>query len=91
MECDYFYLRVNNDDMVGDLINVGDVVMINRQSEVGPQDIAAIVNDFGIILRRVDRKGCKFILTASNPDLTQDECNDISIIGRVVKALVKIK
>jgi repressor LexA len=64
---DLFALRVKGDSMVGDHIVDGDVVVVRRQDQVSQGEIAAVLLDDEVTLKRVYRNGDTLELRSSNP------------------------
>lgn len=64
---DLFALRVKGDSMVGDHIIDGDVVVVRRQEEVSQGEIAAVLLDDEVTLKRVYRNAGRLELRSSNP------------------------
>jgi repressor LexA len=62
-----FALRVKGDSMVGDHIIDGDVVVVRRQEHVSQGEIAAVLLDDDVTLKRVYRNGGQLELRSSNP------------------------
>jgi SOS regulatory protein LexA len=85
---DGFALRVKGDSMSGDRILEGDIVIILKQEEVNPSDIAVVaVNGDEATLKRVKLFGDMVMLSPSNtayePQLFP--AKEVSIIGKVVE------
>lgn len=84
-----FILRVKGDSMIGDGIADGDSVVVVKQTEVNPNDIAVVaVNDHEATLKRVKREGDFCMLIPSNPDLQPllVKASEVHIIGKVIQA-----
>jgi len=83
-----FALRVQGDSMSGDRIQEGDVVIVVKQEEVQPHEIAvvAIDGDYAT-LKRVKPAGDMCMLIPSNPTMSPElvPCKDVKIIGKVVE------
>ncbi len=78
-----FALRVRGDSMIGDHILDGDIVFIKRQETVKNGDIAAVLVNGEVTLKRVFVKEDKVILKPSNPDMDPIvvDARDVRIIG----------
>ncbi len=62
-----FALRVKGDSMVGDHIVDGDVVVVRRQEDVSQGEIAAVLLDDEVTLKRVYKDGGHVELRSANP------------------------
>lgn len=84
---DGFALRVKGDSMAGDRIYNGDIVVIVRQKDVLPSDIAVVRVNREVILSRVKKQSDFCILSPSNPAAEPKlvPTNEIEIIGKVVE------
>ena len=82
-----FALRVRGDSMIGDHIVDGDIVFIRRQDTVKNGEIAAVLVDGEVTLKRVYFKGNKIILKPSNPSMSPIEVKDARILGVFVGLL----
>lgn len=87
----YFWLRIIGDSMIGDGILDGDLALIQQTPTFNNGDICAIVinGDEGT-LKHISRKHQSIVLTASNPSyppriFTEEDCNQINIIGKLVE------
>jgi SOS regulatory protein LexA len=83
-----FALRVKGDSMIGDRIQDGDIVIVSKQIEVQPNDIAVVaVNGDHATLKRVKRHGDMCMLVPSNPTMEPQliPAKDIHILGKVVE------
>ncbi len=78
-----FALRVKGDSMIGDHIVDGDIVFIKKQEDVENGEIAAVLVDGEVTLKRVYLKGEKVILRPSNPEMDPIEvdANVVKILG----------
>lgn len=91
-----FALNIKGDSMIGDNINDGDVVFIKQQPVVDNGQIAAVLIDEEATLKRFYKIGNMIQLTPSNPKYepmlyTEDNCDDIRILGLAVATLSEIK
>ncbi|WP_181454694.1 S24 family peptidase [Paenibacillus dendritiformis] len=85
---DGFALKVSDDSMAGDRIYNGDIVVIVKQPDVTPSDIAVVrINNGEATLSRVKKQGDLCILSPSNPAMEPIlvPINEIEIIGKVVE------
>lgn len=83
-----FALRVKGDSMIGDRIHDGDVVIVAKQEEIHPHEIAVVaVNGDHATLKRVKRHGDMCMLIPSNPTMEPQliPAKDVHIIGKVVE------
>lgn len=85
---DGFALEVQGDSMTGDRIYSGDLVIVAKQDEVSPHEIAVVaVNDNDVTLKRVRREGGMCLLIPSNPTMQPSlvPADKVKIIGKVVE------
>lgn len=83
-----FALRVKGDSMSGDRIMDGDIVIVVKQPEVQPHEIAVVaVNGEEATLKRVKIQGDMCMLVPSNPEYEPMlyPAKDVHIIGKVVE------
>lgn len=83
-----FALTVQGDSMIGDRIHDGDMVIIAKQKEVNPHDIAVVVVDRETVtLKRVRKEGTMCLLIPSNPAMQPSlvPAEQVEIIGKVVE------
>jgi repressor LexA len=83
-----FALKVKGDSMIGDRIYDGDIVVVAKQEEVHPHEIAVVaVNGDYATLKRVKRHGNICMLIPSNPTMEPQlvPAEDVHIIGKVVE------
>lgn len=92
---EYFYTRVQGDSMINARIQDGDLALIRRQPDVEDGEIAAVVIDENIFLKRVFKRDNSVILQSENPkyppiicDLSKHNC---SIIGKLKKLIFNIQ
>jgi len=90
---EYFYLVAEGDSMTGARIYDGDLVLIRRQEEVEDGDIAAVLIDENVFLKRVYKQNDALILQSENPNfppIVADPKNDsiIRVIGKLKKAII---
>lgn len=83
-----FALRVKGDSMVGDRIYDGDIVVVAKQNEVQPHEIAVVAVDGEYAtLKRVKHHGETCLLLPSNPSMEPliVPAKDVHILGKVVE------
>ncbi|MEK5176328.1 S24 family peptidase [Heyndrickxia sp. FSL W8-0496] len=83
-----FALKVKGDSMIGDRIHDGDIVIVAKQEEVYPHEIAVVaVNGDHATLKRVKMHGDMCMLIPSNPTMEPQlvPAKDVHIIGKVVE------
>ena len=88
----YFYLRATGNSMTGASINEGDLLLIREQPSVENGEIAAIVIDDEVVLKRVYKQNGSYILTSENPSYPPRTFNpetdkNIKVIGRLKKSI----
>lgn len=93
-----FCLKCEGDSMINARINNGDIVFIKACPQVDNGQIAAVSVDNEVTLKRVYYypEKSKLILSPENPAFepfvyTNEELNDIRILGRAVWFLSKVK
>jgi repressor LexA len=83
-----FALRVQGDSMSGDRIQDGDIVIVVKQEEVQPHEIAVVaISGEAATLKRVKPAGDMCMLIPSNPTMSPElvPCKDVKIIGKVIE------
>lgn len=91
---EYFYLRAKGDSMTGARINEGDLLLIRKQDVVENGEIAAVVIDDEVVLKRVYKDNGTFTLVSENPKHPpkkydpKTDCH-IRIIGKLKKLIVE--
>lgn len=88
----YFYLTATGDSMIGAKVNEGDLLLIRQQPIVENGEIAAVVIDNEIVLKRVYRQNGSFTLVSENPNYAPvnfDPKSDkhIRILGKLKKSI----
>ena len=88
LHCD-FALRVRGDSMTGARIHDGDIVFIRRQDDVDDGEIAAVILDEAITLKRIFhiKNGLQLLsMNDKYPPMifTFDTCETIRILGKAV-------
>lgn len=86
-----FFARVSGSSMIGDGVNDGDLLLIDRSIEPYNGSMAVCFLDGEFTLKRVDKRGDKIFLVPSNKDFNEIEVNqeDQFIIWGVVKYIIK--
>ena len=83
-----YALRCKGDSMIGARINDGDIVYIRKQDDVENGEIAAVLIDDEVTLKRVYKTGQSVILQAENPAYPPRILTELSgtvrIIGKAV-------
>ena len=84
-----FALKVRGDSMIGARINDGDIVFIRQQDDVDDGEIAAVILDDAITLKRIFHIKNGLQLLSMNDKYapmiyTFEECNCIRILGKAV-------
>lgn len=90
----HFYLRAKGDSMVGARIHEGDLLLIREQPIVENGEIAAVVINDEIVLKRVYRQNGTFILTSENPNypprsFDPKEDKHIRILGKLKRSITQ--
>ncbi|MCA1029262.1 hypothetical protein LCM23_24945 [Cytobacillus kochii] len=83
-----FALKVQGNSMIGDRIQNDDIVIVAKQEEVQPHEIAVVaVNGDHATLKRVKRHGEMCMLIPSNPAMEPQlvPAKDVHILGKVVE------
>jgi repressor LexA len=83
-----FCLRVKGDSMIGARIHDGDIVFIRKQSDVDNGEIAAILIEDEVTLKRVYKKDTSLILHSENPTYPdriffKKDLRELKILGKV--------
>jgi len=80
--------------MVNARINDGDLVLIRKQTDVDNGEIAAVVMDDQIYLKRVYKQDGKIILQSENPHyapiIKDTKKSDCFIIGKLKKVIINM-
>lgn len=84
-----FCVRAKGDSMINVRINDGDIVFIRKQPMVENGQIAAVVIEDGVTLKRFYKHGNKVVLSPENPAheplvYTNEELEQIHILGKAV-------
>ncbi|MCA1830389.1 MAG: transcriptional repressor LexA, partial [Actinobacteria bacterium] len=87
-----FALRVKGDSMINAGILDGDTVIIRQQPDaVDGEIVAALVGDEEATVKRLRRSRGKVLLEAENPAYEPIEAEQISVLGKVVAVLRKVR
>ena len=91
---DYFLIRAEGDSMQGARIYDGDLLFIRKQDTVDDGEIAAVVVDDMVMLKRVYRNNGSFTLISDNPKypplrFDPDTDSNIRIIGKLKRAIIE--
>lgn len=90
---EYFYTRVQGDSMINARIHDGDLVLIRKQSDVNDGEIAAVVVDERILLKRVYKRNGSIILQSENnlypPQIyNSNNVDSCFIVGKLKKVVI---
>ncbi|EIW19965.1 MULTISPECIES: LexA family protein [Pelosinus] len=90
---EYFYTRTQGDSMINARIHDGDLVLIRKQSDVNDGEIAAVVVDDRILLKRVYKRNGSIILQSENnlypPQIyNSNNANNCFIVGKLKKVVI---
>jgi SOS-response transcriptional repressors (RecA-mediated autopeptidases) len=91
---EYFYTYASGDSMINVRIYDGDLVLIRKQADVDDGEIAAIVVDNKIFLKRIYKRNGSMILQSENPAyppkmVKNGDTYNCCIIGKLKKAIIK--
>mgnify|MGYP001329640378 CR=1 FL=1 len=87
---EHFFLRSQDDSMIGARIQSGDLLLIRQQSEIENGEIALASIGDEVVLRRVYLQNDTYILQSENPKYPPILRNksDVTIIGRLVLNMI---
>lgn len=90
----YFFLRAKGDSMTGAKIHEGDLLLIRSQSTVDNGEIAAVVIENSVVLKRVYKRDNQLMLVSENPKyppmiFNPDTDKHIRIIGKLKKSITE--
>lgn len=90
----YFFLRAKGDSMVGAKIHENDLLLIRSQDIVDNGEIAAVVIDDSVVLKRVYKQNDSFTLVSENPKyppriFTPGTDKNIRVIGKLKKSITE--
>lgn len=87
---EHFYLRAKGDSMIGARIQEGDLLLIRKQPTVENGEIAAVVIDDEVMLKRVFVRGDMLILQSENLSYEPKmyKATDVTILGKLKKTVI---
>lgn len=90
---EYFFARAKGDSMIGARIMDGDLLLIRHQNDVDNGEIAAVLIDDEIVLKRVYKADGSIILQSENPAykpivVRPEDTKDVRIIGKLKKVVL---
>lgn len=90
---EYFFVRAKGDSMIGARIMDGDLLLIRRQDDVENGEIAAVLIDDEIVLKRVYKTNGAIILQSENPKyqpivVQNSDMKNVRIIGKLKKVVL---
>lgn len=90
---EYFFLRAKGDSMINARIMDGDLLLIRRQDDVENGEIAAVLIDDEIVLKRVYKTNGTIILQSENPKyqpivVQKNDMKNVRIIGKLKKVVL---
>jgi repressor LexA len=90
---EYFFVRAKGDSMINARIMDGDLLLIRRQEDVDNGEIAAVLIDDEIVLKRVYKTNGTIILQSENPKyqpivLQKSDMKNVRIIGKLKKVVL---
>lgn len=90
---EYFFVRAKGDSMINARIMDGDLLLIRRQEDVDSGEIAAVLIDDEIVLKRVYKTNGTIILQSENPKyqpivVQKSDMKNVRIIGKLKKVVL---
>ncbi|UYL94154.1 transcriptional repressor [Geobacillus phage vB_GthS_PK5.2] len=90
---EYFFTRAKGDSMIGARIMDGDLLLIRRQNDVDNGEIAAVLIDDEIVLKRVYKTDGTIILQSENPAyqpivVKPEDAKSVRIVGKLKKVVL---
>jgi repressor LexA len=79
----YFAVKVRGDSMIGAGIMDGDLAIIEKVNIVKNGEIAVVVVDDAVAIKRFYRENSRIRLQSENPDFKPIYCQDLRILGRL--------
>jgi len=79
----YFAVKVRGDSMSGAGIFDGDLALIEKLNMVRNGEIAVVLTDDGVTLKRFFRETSRFKLQAENPNFKPIFCQEVRVLGRL--------
>lgn len=91
---EYFYSRAHGDSMINARIFDGDLVLIRKQPDVEDGEIAAVLINGDVYLKRIYKRDNSIILQSENPAFPPQIVNPLNteclIIGKLKKVIINI-
>ncbi|OMF54825.1 LexA family transcriptional repressor [Paenibacillus rhizosphaerae] len=92
---EFFYVRAEGDSMINARIHDGDLLLIRKQDEVEEGEIAAVLIDEKVYLKRVFKNDGMLILQSENTKYgpifrTEDNRDTIKILGKLKKIVINM-
>jgi repressor LexA len=92
---EFFYLRASGDSMINARIFDGDLLLIRKQEYVEDGEIAAVLIDDEVFLKRVYKNDDTLILQSENPTYPQitktaSDHQNIRVIGKLKRIIIKL-
>lgn len=90
---EYFYIRASGDSMINARIYDGDLLLIRKQEDVEDGEIAVVLINGDISLKRVFKNESGLVLYSENPlysPVYSTKDNSIKIIGRLKKIIISM-
>lgn len=84
---DRVFLIVRDDGMSGDRLYKGDTVEV-VEADFTSNDILAISTKTGLLCRRMQPIGESYLLITSNPDMKNEICEHVLVLGKVARAML---
>ncbi|MEE4561612.1 LexA family protein [Paenibacillus polymyxa] len=91
---EFFYVRAQGDSMVNARIHNGDLLLIRKQEDVEEGEIAAVLIDEKVYLKRVFKNDGIMVLQSENPEKygpifrTEENESNIKILGKLKKIVI---
>lgn len=89
---EFFYLRAKGDSMIGARINDGDLLLIRKQPEVEDGEVAVVVVNDEIFLKKVYKRGNTLVLQSENPNYSPliYTNGEVQIAGKLKKIIINL-
>jgi repressor LexA len=89
---EFFYLRARGDSMTGARIQDGDLLLIRKQPDVENGEIAAVLVEDEVMLKRVYRHDKQLVLQSENPNYAPVFAPPaaVRIIGKLKKIVIDV-
>ncbi|WDZ63927.1 XRE family transcriptional regulator [Paenibacillus polymyxa] len=91
---EFFYVRAEGDSMINARIHNGDLLLIRKQEDVEEGEIAAVLINEKVYLKRVFKTDGIMVLQSENPDKygpifrTEENQDTIKILGKLKKIVI---